>query len=136
MPIDYTDCSDPGIKLNFHPPTSSSSVGELVYNKVYTKPDRPVKRTIKAKYGFVNVTSERNESSLCLYFMEMSAPANGSIFSLDQICGVTKLNLEKKYYFKFILGKKRYVTLAVFIMHNGEQEKVLRIVKSAAVNYV
>ena len=114
LQINYTNCTDPGIKLNYHPPTSSSSVGILVYNKLYT-PDKVVARKNTTEYGFVNVTSERNESSLCLYFMEMSVPANDLIFSLEQICGVTKLDREKKYYFQFILGKKRYVTLAVFI---------------------
>ena len=102
LPIDYNNCSYPGIKLNHHPPTSSSTVGTLVYNKLYS-PDRVAAKANTTEYGFVDVTSERNDSSLCLYFMGMSVLASGLTFSLEQFCGVTELDLEKKYCFKFIL---------------------------------
>ena len=101
LPIDYTNCSDPGIKLNYHSSTSTSSVGILLYNKLY-RPDRLAAKTNTTEYGFLNVTSERN-SSLCLHFMGMSVLANGLTFSLEQFCGVTKLDREKTDYFKFIL---------------------------------
>ena len=47
--------------------------------------------------------------------MEMSIPANGLMFSLDQICGIAKLDFEKTFCFKFILGKKYTNSVLVII---------------------
>ena len=71
--------------------------------------DREVSIPNTTKYGINSVTSERNDSSLCVRFMKMSVDANGLIFSLDQRCGISKLALETTFYFKFILGKKRCI---------------------------
>jgi hypothetical protein len=92
------------MKLNYHPPTSNNSVGTLLYNKLFM-PDRVVARANTTEYGFSGVTSERNDSALCVCFNEMSALANGSKFSLDQICGISKLDREKTFNFEFFLGK-------------------------------
>jgi hypothetical protein len=66
-----------------------------------------VKRMSTTKYGIRNVMSRRNQSSICIIFNGLSAEANGRVFSIHQICGVTKLHFEDEYKFKFILGKKR-----------------------------
>ena len=92
------------MKLNYHPPTSNNTVGILVYNILYNyRPDKVVARG--NTFGFENVTSERNDSTLCVHFIKMSESANGLEYSLEQICGVIKLHLEKTFSFKFALGK-------------------------------
>jgi hypothetical protein len=101
------------MKLSFHPQTSDSDIGELLYNEVYrpdgddvcTRSTNVYKILNTTAYGIHNITSTCNQSSLCIYFHEMSAPADGRVFSIDQICGVTLIHLENEYRFKFRLGK-------------------------------
>ncbi len=82
-------------------------MGTLLYNKLYD-PDRLAARENTTEYGIGNVTSERNDSHLCLHFVGMSRLANGQVFSVHQICGVfaEEIKLEKKYPFIFTLGEK------------------------------
>ena len=80
-------------------------MGTLLYNKLYD-PDRLAARENTTEYGIGNITSERNDSHLCLHFMGMSRLANGQVFSVHQVCGVTQLHLEKKNRFIFTLGEK------------------------------
>ena len=114
--INYKACSHPAMKLSFHPQTSNSDIGELLYNEVYrrNRSDDLCTRSTTAPaykmlnttaYGIHNITSTCNQSALCIYFHEMSAPADGRVFSIDQICGVTLIHLENEYRFKFRLGK-------------------------------
>jgi hypothetical protein len=102
------------MKLNYHPSTFNSSVGILLYSKLY-RPDRLVVSKNTTEYGIGSITSERNSSDICVHFMEMSIPANGLMFSLDQICGIAKLDFERTFCFKFILGKKYTNSVLVII---------------------
>ncbi len=106
-PIDYKSCSHPGMKLSYHSHNLNSSVGTLLYNIVYN-PDTLRRKENTTEYGIGDITSERNDSHLCLHFVGMSRLANGRVFSVDQICGIfeKEIKLEEKYRFIFALGEK------------------------------
>ena len=92
------------MKLSYQSHDSNSSVGILLYNKVFN-PDKVVALINTTKYGFSNITSERNETYLCLYFIYLSILANGQEYEVHQICEVQKLEKETKHCFIFKLGK-------------------------------
>ena len=101
-------CTNPGMKLSYYPDSSKTDgVGELVYNELYL-PYKFVRSNTK-KFGINNITTERNDSFFMVRFIGISALANGGVFSIHQICGVTQFVHENEYWFKFLLGKKRYL---------------------------
>ena len=102
--IEYNSCRDPAMKLSYQSHNSNSSVGILLYNKVFN-PDKVVATINTTKYGFSNITSERNETHLCLYFIDLSILANGQEYEVHQICEVQKLEKERKHCLIFKLGK-------------------------------
>ena len=92
------------MKLSYHPQNSNNSVGILFLNIVYN-PDTVVATINTTEYGFSNITSERNRTNLCFHFIGMSEVANSKVLTIHQICGVTKLDDEKKHRLVFHLGE-------------------------------
>ena len=101
--IEYNSCRDAAMKLSFKPHDSNSSIGILLYNKLYN-PDKVVAVINTTKYGFNNIRSERNETHLCLYFIGLSILANRQEYIVHQICEVQKLEKERKHRLIFELG--------------------------------
>ena len=92
------------MKLSYHPQHSNNSVGILFLNIVYN-PDTVVATINTTEYGFSNITSERSSTNLCFHFIGMSEVANSKVLRIHQICGVTKLDDEKKHRLVFHLGE-------------------------------
>jgi hypothetical protein len=104
MSIEYKSCTDAAMKLSYHPQNSNNSVGILFLNIVYN-PDTVVATINTTEYGFSNITSERSSTNLCFHFIGMSEVANSKVLRIHQICGVTKLDDEKKHRLVFHLGE-------------------------------
>ena len=92
------------MKLNYYPNASKIDDKEvLLYNELYKPYKLVTSDTTKA--GIDNIRIERNDSFLIVRFIGISALANGGVFCIHQICGVTQFFHENEHWFKFILGK-------------------------------
>ena len=110
--IEYDSCEHAAMKLSYRSHDSNSSVGVLLYNRLFN-PDKVVTLINTTKYGFNNITSERNETNLCLYFIDLSILANGQEYEVHQICEVQKLEKERKHCFIFKSGKWAFFLLNI-----------------------
>ena len=104
-PINYSLCEHAAMKLSYQRNNSDTDVGILLYNILYGPTvDTVVTSVNTTEYGFYNFTSDRNETSLCLYFLGISMIANRQKYEVHQICDVKKLPLEKKHSLIFYLA--------------------------------
>lgn len=102
------------MELSFHEAYADKTAGVLLYS-ILIDPDKPLTRIRTIKYGFKNVTSERNASHLCLYLVEMNALADGKVFRVDEICGFeyAQLRNESKHWLIVRLGKYNLVEMEI-----------------------